>query len=60
MYILRKWWIRKQIRICNGIEKTLYHELRQNQEALKSYMRQYEELQALERHRIINEVLESK
>jgi len=59
-YLIRKWLIRRNIRICEGIEQTLYWELDQNRKALKAYYRKLEELQAEERHRIINEVLENK
>lgn len=60
MYIIRKWLVKRNIRICEGIEATLYHELDQNRRAMKVYMRQLEELQTQERHRVINEALETK
>jgi len=60
MYLLKEWWVSRNIKICDGIEATLHHELQQNAEARKAYMRKLEDLRTEERHRIINGALENK
>jgi len=58
MYLLRKWRLRREIRICNDIEHYLRNDLRKNQEARKRFEEMLLELETEERHRVINGILE--
>jgi len=58
MYFWRKFWLKKNIRICNGIEADLRHDLRLNEEARRRYEEMLLELETEERHRVINGILE--
>lgn len=57
-YLLRKWWLKKNIRICNGIDADLRHDLKQNEQARRRYEEMLLELETHERHRVINGILE--
>jgi len=58
MYFWRKFWLKKNIRICNGIEADLRHDLKLNEEARRRYEEMLLELETEERHRVINGILE--
>ena len=57
-YLLRKWWIKKNIRICCGIEADLRHDLKQNEQARRRYEEMLLELETTQRHLVINQILE--
>lgn len=58
LYHFRKYWLKKNIRICNGIEADLRHDLKQNEEARRRYEEMLLALETEERHRVINGILE--
>ncbi len=58
IYFWRKFWLKKNIRICNGIEADLRHDLKLNEEARRRYEEMLLELETEERHRVINGILE--
>ena len=58
-YLIRKWWLRRNIRICNGIEHWLREDLKRNERARRRYEELLVQLETDERHKVINAILEN-
>lgn len=52
-YLVRRWWIQKELRICAGIEATLHDELARNRQATAHLHQRLLDLESDERRRQI-------